>query len=49
MRRPHRSAATLDDIVEVLHGIGVILMAISAKLDEVIELMGGDEDEEADA
>jgi hypothetical protein len=49
MHRRRRPAATLDDVVEVLHGIGVILMAISAKLEEVIELLGGNADEEADA
>lgn len=49
VRRPRRPTATIDDIVELLHGIGAILMAISAKLAEVVELMGGDDDEEADA
>jgi hypothetical protein len=49
-RRPSpRPASTLDDIVEVLTGIGRTLMAISAKLDAIAHLLGGDDDEEADA
>jgi hypothetical protein len=41
--------AELRDIVEVLHGIGIALMGISARLDRIIGLLGGDDDEEADA
>jgi hypothetical protein len=48
-RRPRPTASTLDDVVELLAGIGQTLMAISAKLDAIAQLLGGDEDEEADA
>lgn len=47
MHWTRQSRATLDD-VELLHGIGAILMQISAKLEEIIELIGGDEDDEAE-
>jgi hypothetical protein len=38
--------ATLDDVVELLRGIGTILMAIDAKLERLLSGDGGDEDEE---
>jgi hypothetical protein len=44
-----RQQATLDDVVELLRGIGIILMEIDAKLDRVIRYLRGDDDEEADA
>jgi hypothetical protein len=31
--RKRRTSATLDHVVELLHGIGVILMEIDAKLE----------------
>jgi hypothetical protein len=34
-----RQRATLDDVVELLTGIGRALMGISAKLDDIIELL----------
>jgi hypothetical protein len=34
----------LRDIVELLEGIGTILMVISARLDEIVDLLGGDEE-----
>jgi len=48
MRWRRRERATLDDVVELLRGIGTILMKIDAKLDEVIrhlEEEEGDDDE----
>jgi hypothetical protein len=48
-RRRIEPAATLDDVVELLIGIGVALMGISANLRHIAELLGGDEDEETDA
>jgi hypothetical protein len=44
-----QSGATLDDVVELLEGIGTILMEISAKLEVIIRHVRGDEDEEADS
>jgi hypothetical protein len=38
--------ATLDDVVEVLQGIGHALMTISAKLDDIIAILEGDDEEE---
>ena len=49
MPRKRQSGATLDDVVELLHGIGVILMEISARIEDIIQLIGEDEDEEADS
>ena len=49
MWRRREPPGQLEDIVELLHGIGTILMVISARLDAIIELLGWDEDEEADA
>jgi hypothetical protein len=38
------------EAVELLHGIGTMLMAMDAKLEEIVELLGGEDDEEeADA
>jgi hypothetical protein len=45
MLRWRRSVATLDDVVELLEGIGRVLMEISARLDEVRELMKGNGDD----
>ena len=39
----------LEEILEVLHGIGATLMVISAKLDDVIVLLGGEDDERPNA
>jgi len=39
--------STLDDVVELLRGIGTILMEIDAKLERILGKNGGDEDEEA--
>jgi hypothetical protein len=41
-----RERATLDDVVELLRGIGTILMAIDAKLARIVQENGEDEDEE---
>jgi hypothetical protein len=48
-RRSRRPGSTLDDVVEILTGIGQTLMAISAKLDDIADLLEGDDDEGADA
>jgi hypothetical protein len=34
-----RSSATLDDVVELLAGLGRMLMEITARLDDIIELL----------
>jgi hypothetical protein len=39
----------IGDIVEVLEGIGATLMVISARLDDIVRLLRGEEDGEADA
>jgi hypothetical protein len=44
-----RAAATLDDVVEYLKGIGTILMEISAQLTIITERIDGENDEEADS
>jgi hypothetical protein len=41
-----RGRATLDDVVELLRGIGTILMEIDAKLARIVGENGDDEDEE---
>jgi hypothetical protein len=46
--RRRRERANLDDVVELLRGIGTILMKIDAKLEEIVSYIGGDGDEEAD-
>ena len=47
MLRRRQASATLDDVVELLRGIGTILMEIDAKLERVLRQNGDDEDEEA--
>ena len=47
-RNRRRGSATLDDVVELLRGIGTILMKIDAKLDEIVQHLYGDEDGETD-
>jgi hypothetical protein len=47
--RKRRTTATLDDVVEYLHGIATILMEIDAKLDRITRQNGEDEDEEEEA
>ncbi len=49
LRRRSKPHSTLDDVVEVLEGIGLELMGISARLDDVIGILEGEDDEEADA
>ncbi len=49
MRWNRRPKADLNDIVELLEGIGTMLMVISAKVETVVRLLKGDDDEEADA
>jgi hypothetical protein len=45
LRRP----ATLDDVVEVLQGMGRMLMAISANVQVIVTEIKGNDDEEEDA
>jgi hypothetical protein len=40
-----RDRATLDDVVELLRGIGTILMEIDEKLARLLRAEGDDEDE----
>ncbi|MGH3079316.1 MAG: hypothetical protein ACRDPZ_14195 [Gaiellaceae bacterium] len=42
-------SATLDDVVELLRGIGTILMKIDAKLVEIIQHLEEDDDGEAES
>jgi len=44
-----RQRSTLDDVVELLQGIGTILMKIDAKLEEVIRYLDGEDDDEAES
>jgi hypothetical protein len=46
MLRRRRERATLDDVVELLRGIGTILMEIDSKLQRLIRTIEGDDDEE---
>ena len=46
MMRRRRPKATLDDVVEYLHGTATILIEIDAKLDRIARENGEDEDEE---
>jgi hypothetical protein len=48
MLRKRQSGATLDDVVELLHGIGRILMEISARLEALSDFLRGENDEETD-
>jgi hypothetical protein len=48
MRRRPRPTSTLDDVVELLSGIGQALMAVNANLLSIIRLLRGEDDEEAD-
>jgi hypothetical protein len=45
--RRRRKRQQLDEILEVLHGIGMMLMDISARVETVVDVMkgGGDEGE----
>jgi hypothetical protein len=49
LRRRQDPVSTLDDVVEVLQGIGLALMGISTRLDDLIAILRGEDDEEADA
>ena len=44
-----RERATLYDVVELLRGIGTMLMKIDAKLEEVIRYLDGEDDDEAES
>jgi hypothetical protein len=47
--RRRRKQRQLDEILDVLHGIGMMLMDISARLETVVDLMQrGDDDGEPD-
>jgi hypothetical protein len=44
------SSDLLAEIVRLLHGIGTMVMGIDAKLEKVVNYLGGDdEEEEADS
>ncbi|HEY8626844.1 MAG TPA: hypothetical protein VIL56_00920 [Gaiellaceae bacterium] len=43
------SLPQLDAILDLLLGLGTMLMAIDHKLEQVVYLLGGGEDEEADS
>jgi len=47
--RRRRKRRQLDEILEVLHGIGIMLMDISARLETVVDLMRSDDEGEPDA
>ena len=49
MLRRRGERATLDDVVELLRGIGTILMEIDAKLQGLIRAIEGGDDSEADS
>jgi hypothetical protein len=36
-----RRRATLDDVVELLHGIGVMMQKVDARLEDIVELLEG--------
>jgi hypothetical protein len=38
--------ATLDDVVEILAGIGRILQCVDAKLELVVAMLGDDDEED---
>jgi hypothetical protein len=47
--RPRAKRRQLDEILEVLHGVGMMLKDISARLETVVDLMkGGDNEGEPD-
>ena len=40
-----KSESTLDDVVEVLQGVGRMLQEIDGKLQEIIGILRGDDEE----
>jgi hypothetical protein len=46
LRKRRTTAATLDEVVELLRGIGTILMEIDAKLEDIARENGDEKDEE---
>jgi len=48
VKRPRRRNRALADIVELLTGFGRMLQNIDARLERVVELLGGEEDEPED-
>jgi hypothetical protein len=47
--RSRKTEADLDDVLELLRGIGRTLMVISANVETIVRLLEGDDDGEADA
>ena len=45
MLRRRAKRRQLEEILEVLHGVGMMLMDISARLETVVDLMKGGDDE----
>jgi hypothetical protein len=43
---PRRDRATLDDVVELLHGLGVILQQVDAMFERIVWLLEEDDDDE---
>jgi hypothetical protein len=48
-RRRPEPGSTLDDVVEFLRGIGLELMGISSRLDDLIAILEGEDDGQADS
>jgi hypothetical protein len=46
LRRARRPSATLDDVVEVLSGIGQVVMGISVRLEQIIAILQENEEED---
>jgi hypothetical protein len=46
-RRSRDPALTLEDVLELPHGIGLTVMRISAWLDEVYAILEGEDDEDS--
>jgi hypothetical protein len=48
MWRGRMASQELDEIVRLLHGLGAVLMRISATLDEIALMLRLEDDDEAD-
>jgi hypothetical protein len=49
MRSSAGEPATLDDVVELLKGIGLNVMGINAAVQRILDILEGEGDDEADA
>ena len=43
-----RGSADLGELLAALQGIGLLLMSIDARLENVVSLLGGEDEEETD-